>query len=451
MMRSTGPDGPGMARSGTSRRMFLQRSLALGCTAAASPLMAPVSLAAAPWDARLIVIILRGGMDGIGVVQPWGDPDFPGLRRGMGMVQPGGNAGRSGDGNAARGPQALDGFFGLHHSLAPLMPMWQAGELGFVNAVSTPYRDKRSHFDGQDLLEAGVPSLDASDAGHSHRDGWLNRMLQVTPGVAKDTAWTVGRSGMLLTRGAARVADWSPEAVLAMTPQARRLMEQVMHEDPLFRDVLDEAIDLSLGQTAEGPSQAESPIEAMMDRGGDMLQGMAAVRQVAQLSRDNAGQRRVAEFVADRLSGDGRIAAFSLNGWDTHSRQELLLGRSLTTLAEVLMTLRDGLGPVWGKTAVVAVTEFGRTVQVNGTKGTDHGTAGTMIFAGGALRGGHVHGDWPGLDEASLYQRRDLMPTRDVRAHIGWIMRDLFGLDRATVEGTVFPGLDLGERSSILA
>jgi uncharacterized protein (DUF1501 family) len=112
--------------------------------------------------------------------------------------------------------------------------------------------------------------------------------------------------------------------------------------------------------------------------------------------------------------------------------------------------LQSGLGAAWDKTAVVAVTEFGRTARINGSRGTDHGTAGTMIFAGGALRGGRVHGDWPGLDEAALYQRRDLMPTRDVRAHLGWIMRDLFGLDRAAVEDRIFPGLDLGNRSSIL-
>lgn len=419
------------------RRAFLTRSLAqlaLGCSAAASPLLTPVSLAQAPVDARLVVIILRGGMDGIGVVQPWGDPAFRGLRQGSGIIAP----------DQPRGAMDLDGYFALHRGFEPLMPMWQAGELGFVQAVSTPYRDKRSHFDGQDLLEAGV----ADGASNGTRDGWLNRMVQEMPNVTSDTAWSVGREGMLLTRGGAQIADWSPEAVLAMTPQARRLMDLVMHDDPLFRDVLDEALHLSMGQSAVAGGVA--PAEAMMDRDGDMLQGMAAVRQVAQLSRDNAGQRRVAEFVAERLAGDSRIAAFSINGWDTHARQEVQLGRALGGLAEVLQVLQTGLGAAWGKTAVVAVTEFGRTARINGSRGTDHGTAGTMIFAGGGLRGGRVHGDWPGLDEAALYQRRDLMPTRDVRAHLGWIMRDLFGLDRAAVEDRIFPGLDLGARSSIL-
>ena len=176
-----------MTRSMTSRRSFLARSIALGCSAAASPLLAPLSLAAAPWDNRLVVIILRGGMDGLGVVQPWGDPDYAGLR--AGMPRPG----------AKGGPLDLDGFFALHSGLTPLMPLWKAGELGFVNATSTPYRDKRSHFDGQDMLEAGTP-------GTAGREGWLNRMLQTVPGLAAETAYAIGREEMLILSGRAAAA-----------------------------------------------------------------------------------------------------------------------------------------------------------------------------------------------------------------------------------------------------
>lgn len=412
-----------MTRSMTSRRSFLARSLALGCSAAASPLLAPLSLAAAPWDNRLVVIILRGGMDGLGVVQPWGDPDYAGLR--AGMPRPG----------AKGGPLDLDGFFALHSGLTPLMPLWKAGELGFVNATSTPYRDKRSHFDGQDILEAGVP-----DSQSPIRDGWLNRMLQAVPGVEAETAYTIGPSGMLLTKGAAEVAEWSPESVLAMTPQAEQLMAHVMHDDPLFRDVLAEALDLA----------GSLPTAALMRKGGmdgdpeEMLEGMAALRQSAQVSKDHSGAVSVAEFAADRLRGDARIAAFSLNGWDTHNRQNAALTRPLKQLAEVILALRDNLGPVWAKTGVIAMTEFGRTARINGTDGTDHGTGGTMLFAGGALRGGRMHGKWPGLAEEALYQRRDLMPTSDVRAHAAAVMQGLFGLDRNVLETAVFPGLDMG-------
>lgn len=173
-----------------SRRTFLSRSLATGCSLAASPLLTPVSIASAPFENRLIVVILRGGMDGLGVVQPWGDPDFAALRAGSGMREIG----------QRNGPLPLNDFYAMHRALAPLMPLWRRGEVGFVNAVSTPYRNKRSHFDGQDLLEAGL-----EDTREGIRDGWLNRMLQVVPGISAETAYTIGPSGMLLTKGAAEV------------------------------------------------------------------------------------------------------------------------------------------------------------------------------------------------------------------------------------------------------
>lgn len=411
-----------------SRRDFLTRTLAVGCSAAASPLVTPVAIASDPGNVlgnnRLVVIILRGGMDGLGVVQPWGDPDFANLR---------GQGGKPGD---PRGPIALNDYYAVHQALEPLMPLWRAGELGFVNAVSTPYRNRRSHFDGQDLLEAGVSQGDAI------RDGWLNRMLQTLPGVQAETAYTIGASGMLLTKGAAQVSEWSPQSVLAMTPQARRLMEEVMHDDPLFRDVLTRAFDLSASSGGMALMQS--------DRTEEMLEGMAAVRQGAQLAKDNAGAENVARFAAQRLRGDARIAAFSVNGWDTHARQDAALRGPLSELAQMVLTLRAELGPVWGQTGVIAMTEFGRTARLNGTDGTDHGTGGAMVLAGGALKGGQVHGRWPGLAEADLYQRRDLMPTSDVRAQAAWVMRGLFGLPREVLEGTVFPGLDLGEDPGLI-
>ncbi|EPX79818.1 hypothetical protein Salmuc_02580 [Salipiger mucosus DSM 16094] len=167
--------------------------------------------------------------------------------------------------------------------------------------------------------------------------------------------------------------------------------------------------------------------------------------------RGGSAQKRVAEFAAERLGGASRIAAFSINGWDTHDNQDRSLGRALGRLSDTILTLRDGMGPqAWGKTAVVAMTEFGRTVRINGTSGTDHGTGGAMIMAGGAIRGGRVVSDWPGLAEADLYARRDLMPTRDLRAHAGWLIRGLFGLDTKVIERDIFPGLDLGPDPRLL-
>lgn len=378
-----------------SRRAFLSRSALIGCSMAASPLLTPVSFAAAPWDTRLVVIVLRGGMDGLDVVQPYGAPEYTSLR-----------------GDLKGGALDLDGFFALNPALSPLMPLWRQEELGFVHAVSTPYRDKRSHFAGQDLLEAGTPTL----AGV--RDGWLNRMLGQLTGVEPRTAFAIGHGEMKLLDGPVDVADWAPDAALEISPQAMQLAELLMQDDPAFHAALSEAMMLS------------------EPRGG-------AARGKPHI--------KVAEFAAEQLRGDTRVASFSINGWDTHRQQGRNLSKALGRLSDTILSLQSGLGPeVWGKTAIVAMTEFGRTVRINGTGGTDHGTGGAMVLAGGAIRGGRVLGDWPGLDEADLYDRRDLMPTGDVRAPAAWLMRGLAGLERGALERVVFPGLDMADDPDLL-
>ncbi|GHH01606.1 DUF1501 domain-containing protein [Pseudodonghicola xiamenensis] len=379
-----------------SRRAFLTRATALGCSAAASPLWSRVSFAAAPWDTRLVVIILRGGMDGLDVVRPYGAPEYAGLRAALA-------------GGAQGGAAELDGFFGLHPALSELMPLWRKGQLGFVHAVSTPYRDKRSHFDGQDILEAGTARLQTGV-----HDGWLNRMLQHLPGIEARTAFALGHGEMKVLAGPATIANWAPDSDLVMSPQAERLMARVMQDDPAFHAAFSEALMLS-ADTSDGSG------------GG------------------GSGAVQIAQFAAEQMRADTRIVSFSLNGWDTHGNQSRTLLPALKSLAATITTLHDGVGAdVWDKTAVVAMTEFGRTAAINGTGGTDHGTGGVMVLAGGALRGGRVHGHWPGLAEADLYARRDLMPTGDVRAAAAWILRGASGLDRAVLEQAVFPGLDMG-------
>lgn len=389
----------------TTRRMFLTRSAALGCSLAASPLFTPVSFAQAPWDTRLVVIILRGGMDGLDVLRPFGDPDFAGLRRALGTGE--------------RGLELRDGY-ALHPALANLMQLWRKGELGFFNAVSTPYRDKRSHFDGQDILEAGTDAL-----GDGVRDGWLNRMLQHVPGITTDTAYAIGHSDMRLLNGVAPVANWAPNSDLRISPQAMRLAELVMEQDPQMHAAFAEAMMLSDSVNNE--------------------------MRAGEGKRRKSGHTEIARFAAQRLRKDARVAAFSLNGWDTHRLQDRTLPRALTRLSETLLALRDQMGgPVWGKTAVVVMTEFGRTARENGSRGTDHGTGGLMILAGGAIRGAQIFGKWPGLSEGNLYERRDLMPTRDVRAPAAWVMRAMTGLDRATLERSIFPGLDMGDDPGLM-
>lgn len=388
-----------MSAISLSRRAFLGTA----CSAAASPLVTPVVFAATPGEQRLVVIVLRGGMDGLGVVQPYGDRDLQRLRPGLGK-RPG------------AGLQDLDGFFGLADPFADLMPLWRAGELGFVQAVSTPYRNKRSHFDGQDFLENGGNSADGQMT--TARDGWLNRALSLIPGARADTAMAVGQDNLLLLNGEAPAGAWSPTNELSLAEDERRLLSLLYANDPLFSSALKGA-------------------ERLSDRTGE-----SAARETG---------RTLAQFTAEQLNGPSRIAAFSLGGWDTHKKQNNALNRPAKQLTQALLTLKAGLGRNWDRTAVIAMTEFGRTARENGSGGTDHGTGGAMVLAGGALRGGKVHGNWPGLGESALYQNRDLMPTDDIRRYAAWVLAGTLGLNRSSLEKTVFPGVDLGGDPGIMA
>ncbi len=388
-----------------TRRKMLLRSLAIGCSAAASPLITPVTLAAAPTDNRLVVIVLRGAMDGLDVVQPYGDPKLAGLRRQI----------KSGQ---AAGAHDLDGFFALHPALGDLMPLWNAGELAFAHAVSTPYRDKRSHFDGQDFLENGGTSSDGSLT--PARDGWLNRMLSLIPGADVQTAFSVGRQRLLLLDGEVPTSSWSPDADLDLSPQAQLLLEQLYATDPLFK------------QSARTVAEMSEKMDGRM--GAYAASGAAAL----------------AGFAADRLNEETRIAAFSIGGWDTHRDQNSSLPAALRQLSTAILTLKLQLGANWNRTAVLAITEFGRTVRENGSGGTDHGTGGAMVMAGGAIKGGAVYGDWPGLGELDLYQDRDLFPTTDVRTYAAWALRDLFSLEPLAIEAKVFPGLEMGDNPGLV-
>lgn len=391
------------------RRFFLKGSAIFGCSAAAHPWLSTVTLAGSDGgrplgDHRLVVVILRGAMDGLDVLRPYGDGGYAGLRPTLAVPESG---------------VALTDFHAMHQGLGGLAPLWQAGSLGFVQACSTPYRDKRSHFAGQDQLEAGT-GFDVP-AG-AVRGGWLNRLLQAMPDVQAETAYAVGREALPILSGAAAVRQWAPETTLDLSPQARLLLEQVYHDDPVFQQAAAEAFDLTAG--------------------GDMG---------AEVSGKLADIDRLVDFTATRLRDATRIAAFSLSGWDTHKAQGKALPRALQRLERVVLRMQEQLGPqVWGKTTLIAMTEFGRTARENGSGGTDHGTGGTMLLAGGALRGGRVLGRWPGLGEGDLYQGRDLMPTSDVREWAAWALRSGFGIDRSLLESAIFPGLRMGDDPALL-
>ncbi|MCL1628419.1 DUF1501 domain-containing protein [Roseibaca sp. V10] len=387
-----------MMRHDPTRRAFLTRAAALGCSAAASPFMTPIAMASAPGENRLVVIILRGALDGLDALRPMGDPHFAALRPSL----------------SEGGTPLGDGFFALHPELSGLAPLWQSGELAFVPATSTPYRDKRSHFDGQDLLEAGI----AGDAALA-RDGWLNRALTLMPGSTARTAFALGRERMLILDGAAPITHWQPGTKLELGPQARLLLDYLFIQDPLFTEA-----GLTALEMGSAPGMADAP-------------------------RGPAGEV-LARYLAEQMRAETRIASLSLSGFDTHQSQKNRLRPALRNLQTTLLTLRAELGPLWARTTVLAMTEFGRTARENGTGGTDHGTGGAMLLAGGALNGGRMIGGWPGLSEAELYAGRDLMPLRDVRAYAAWALRDMFSLRASDLGQLVFPGLDMGDTPGLL-
>ena len=382
-----------------SRRAFL-----IGCSVAASPLLTPVTFAAASGENRLVVVVLRGAMDGLDVVRPFGDRAYAGLRPTL-----------AGDAAASLD---LDGFFALHPAAAPMMPLWSAGEMAFAHAVATPYRQGRSHFIGQDALENGTGDDDGqlTSAG----DGWLNRALSVIPGAGDRTAVSVGQQRLLILEGDNETHHFFPVTESSLSLQGKTLLAAVNAADPLF---------------AEPFAEAQQLAQDTM--------GMA-------LPKGQQNHSQLGGYVAEQLNGASRIASLSLGGWDTHNSQTKTMSDQLAALSELVLAVKAGLGPNWGTTLVLALTEFGRTARENGSGGTDHGTGGLMIAAGGALKGGRVLANWPGLAQGDLLNDRDLMPTRDVRAFAGWALRGLYGVEAATISQVVFPGLDLGTDPGLL-
>ncbi|NBZ88148.1 DUF1501 domain-containing protein [Stagnihabitans tardus] len=382
-----------------SRRAFL-----IGCSVAASPLVTPVSFASASGENRLVVIVLRGAMDGLDVVRPVGDTAFAGLRPTL---------------SANPGP-ALNDFFTLHPAAESLMPLWKSGELGFAHAVATPYRQGRSHFIGQDALENGTDQTDGTMT--SAHDGWLNRAIGLMKDATPETGVSVGQQRLLVLEGDAPSDHWFPVEESQLSGQGAELIAALNAADPLFAEPFAEA--QRLADTSDGMT-------------GGVPRGKM---QYAQLGT----------YVAQRLMGPSRIASFSLGGWDMHRDQVRSMAGQLKGLSDAILAMKEGLGRAWGTTLVIGITEFGRTARENGTGGTDHGTGGLAVLAGGALKGGHVYGKWPGLGESDLFENRDLLPTADVRAFPAWALRSMFGLEAAGLEATVFPGLDLGSDPGFL-
>jgi uncharacterized protein (DUF1501 family) len=278
-------------------------------------------------------------------------------------------------------------------------------------------RPQHPRLTGQDLLEAGTGS-DLAPA--AQRDGWLNRALLRLPGSTSRTAFAVGNEDLLILEGTAEATRWSPGTSLSLSPQSRLILSHLYANDPLFAQPAMTALDLAEAGEGTSPRRASS------------AEGLAA-------------------YVAAQMNTETRIAAFSLGGWDTHQNQHNTLRPALAQLQTAILTLRRDLGQNWSRTAVLAMTEFGRTAPPAKIIVPPVPWSVPAVPFSRAVRGGQMLGQWPGLGDQSLYAGRDLMPERDIRAYAGWALSALFGLSRADIDGPVFPDLDLGSNPGFIA
>jgi uncharacterized protein (DUF1501 family) len=361
-------------------------------------------------DPRFLMVVLRGAMDGLAVIEPSFDPDFERVRAGLIL---------GADGAPAGLPVA--GGFLMNPKLVTLHELFTQGQALAIHAVATPYRD-RSHFNGQDVLESGLPS-----AGHVST-GWLNRAMSTLAkaGSVKAGGLAIGPTVPLIMRGPASTLTWAAGGVKPATEDARaRLLNFYKSADPTLASAFGRGLDLErIAAEKAGMDTGMGQGGAYADQNSNFVKGM---QMVGKLFSDPNGPR---------------IGAIDLDGWDTHATEQPEgenLGKALTELDAGLAALKASLGPAWDETVVVVATEFGRTARMNGTEGTDHGTATVAFLAGGAVKGGRVLADWPGLTDKALYEARDLAATTDLRAVLKGALRDHLGIEEATLGGDVFP------------
>ncbi len=379
-------------------------------------------------DPRLLAIILRGALDGLATVAPVGDQDWVALRGDNALTLEGKTPALK-----------LDDFFALNAAMPNLYRMYQAKEAIIVHAAATPYRE-RSHFDGQDVLESGLPQPSKSDTG------WLNRALSsLSPGERVDPngskAFGVGPVTPLVVRGPAPVLSWAPRRLLpASADTVQRLLDLYRQTDPLLAGVLEGHTGLmGIARAGNMDDKPGAP-----NTGSDIAQVRAYFAQVAGTA---------AKFLAQPEGP--RVGALALDGWDTHYNEGIVTGRLsqlLGALDSALAAIETNMGPAWHETVVVLVTEFGRTARINGTDGTDHGQGTVALLAGGALRGGRVVADWPGLKSENLFENRDLKPTTDLRGVLKGLLKDHLRADDSKLAAEVFPGSnDVKPMSGLLA
>jgi len=369
-------------------------------------------------DPRFLTVVLRGALDGLAAVAPVGDPDWVKLR---------GNDALKPDG--ATPALALDGFFALNPAMPNLHRLYKAEQAIVVHAVASPYRE-RSHFDGQDVLESGLARPGRADSG------WLNRALAALEPDDRTSprgrqSFAVGPITPLVVRGPAPILSWVPPRLPPVSDETTmRLLDLYRHTDPVFARVMEDRIGLAAIARAGG-------IERRPEQQGPVVQ-IGGIDQVRAYFAEAAGA--AAKFLA---SANGpRVGALALDGWDTHVNEGAVSGRLAALLGALdgaLAAVETNMGAAWKETVVAVITEFGRTARINGNEGTDHGTATVALLAGGALKGGRVIADWPGLKDADLQDGRDLKPTTDLRAVLKGVLKDHLRLADAALADRVFP------------
>jgi len=392
---------------------------------------------------RFVFIIMRGALDGLAAAPPYGDPDYAGLRRELALKAPG----------TPGGALPLNGFFGLHPSLGFLHDSYTAQELVVFHAISSPYRE-RSHFDGQDVLENGTLQP------HAVQTGWLNRALASLQaghgkelGVPAGDGVALGQNFPLVMRGPASVTSWSPSKLAALDDDTLERITDLYAGDPLLASRLADALAADAIASAAAEGTAADGAAATAGSDGAMAttapsgvmstaahNGAAAPLQRGKPLRYTEVVRAAAGFL--RRADGPQVAVFDTTGWDTHANEGSAEGQLASRLAALdagLRTLKEELGPAWADTAVLLATEFGRTAATNGTRGTDHGTATAAFLLGGAVQGGRVIADWPGLSSRALYQGRDLNPTADLRSVLKGVLSEHLLVSSSALESTVFP------------
>jgi uncharacterized protein (DUF1501 family) len=369
---------------------------------------------------KLVVVVCRGGMDGLSVSPPVGDPNYASLRERI-AIAPFGQPG---------GALKLDDTFGLHPALASVHRLALAGQARIVPAVATPDR-ARSHFEAQDVLESGATT--AYGAG----SGWLNRTLQALAPARKIEALAVSGNMPLILRGPVQAGSWSPGGLEGHDQRLPRILADLYAKDPLLGPALASGLQTQdMAKAAASMAQLQANMQAS---------GMPAQPAPAAQPRQNPDAARqvgttVAKFMQE--PNGPQIVAISIDNFDTHANQgaaQGLLAQRLAYLDSVLGGLSDGLGAEWNNTVVVAATEFGRTARVNGTGGTDHGTASTALVLGGALKRTGIVGDWPTLQPAKLFENRDTAPTLDMRALFKGVLAEHLGIERRALDTQIFP------------